>query len=209
VRLGRAMGLVRLGLVAIDSVKLRADANPSRKRTAEQLREELGKLDAYLAEVETRDQQEDATHGGADSGEALPKKLRSLQGRRQQLAQALGKLQRDQAEQTAQEKTRVRRDVIPTDAEAVWVKKAGRIIPGYNCHAGVDGECGMVVAVKPVADASAREQLNPMVAAVPATVAAAAETAVPTTAITATKRWCKRKTVRPVAWCPTGPARNN
>lgn len=178
VRLAREMGLVKLGLVAIDSVKLRADANPSRRRSAEQLREELGKLDSYLAEVEARDQQEDAVHGAEGDGESVPKQLRGLQRRRQKLTQALEQLQRDQAEQAAQEKTRIRRDVIPTDPEAVWVKKAGKIIPGYNCHAGVDGECGVVVAVKPAAEANERGQLNPMVERVQTTAGAAAETVV-------------------------------
>jgi len=178
VRLAREMGLVRLGLVAIDSVKLRADANPSGKRTTEQLQEQLQKLDVYLAEVEANDQPQDATHGEAHSGEQLPKKLRRLKQRRQKLEQALGKLQADQAEQRAQAKAHVRADVIPTDPEAVWVKKQGKIIPGYNCHAAVDGECGVVVAVQPAAEANEREQLNPMVAAVQQTAGAAAETAV-------------------------------
>ena len=78
VLLGRQMGLVRLGLVAIDSVKLQADARASRKRTAEQLQETLGKLDAYLAEVEAQDQarRPDRTAPVADA-DTLPKKLRA------------------------------------------------------------------------------------------------------------------------------------
>ena len=44
--LGRQMGLVRLGLVAIDSVKLHANARAARQRTVAPLPETLGKLDA-------------------------------------------------------------------------------------------------------------------------------------------------------------------
>jgi len=178
VRLARGIGLVRLGLVAIDSVKLRADASPSHKRTAKQLQVELGNLDAYLATVEAHDQREDTVHGEAGSGEALPPHLRSLRRRRQQLQQALDQLRGDQATSRAQERAHVRADVIPTDPEAVWVKKQGKIIPGYNCHAAVDAECGVVVAVKAAAEASDREQLNPMLAQVQRTAGAAAETAV-------------------------------
>jgi transposase len=177
VQIGRRMGLVRLGVVAIDSVKLRADANPSRKRTAEQLQEQLGKLDAYLAEVEAQDRQQDAAAGSQASGEQLPKKLRRLQHRRQQLARALQKLQQDQATQQAQAKAHVRQDVIPSDPEAVWVKKQGKIIPGYNPQAAVDDTCGMVVALKALADPSDREQLNPMIVQVQKTAGTAAANA--------------------------------
>ena len=178
VRLARGLGLVRLGLVAIDSVKLRADANPSRKRTAEQLQADLGKLEAYLATVENHDQKDDAAHGAAGSGEALPKKLRSLTRRRQQLQHALAKLHADQRPSRASDRAHVRVDVIPTDPDAVWVKKQGKIIPGYNCHAAVDAECGVVVAVKPAAEANERDQLNPMIAHVQQTAGAAAQTVV-------------------------------
>ncbi|MGH8528761.1 MAG: IS1182 family transposase [Nevskiales bacterium] len=174
VRLGRQLGLVRLGLVAIDSVKLQADARPSRKRTAEQLQEQLGKLDAYLAEVEATDHKQDTQYGANADADTLPKKLRKTQRRRAQLAKALDKLQRDQTAQRAADKTSVRKDVIPTDPDAVWVKKQGRIIPGYNAHAAVDEGCGLVVAVKPTACAEEREQLNPMIRQVEKTAGAPA-----------------------------------
>jgi transposase len=177
VQLGRELGLVRLGLVAIDSVKLQADARASRKRTAEQLQEQLGTLDTYLAEVEATDQKEDTQYGENADADTLPRKLRNAQRRRQKLAQALDKLQRDQAAQRAQNKTTIRKDVIPTDPDAVWVKKQGRIIPGYNAHAAVDDTCGMVVAVKPTACPEEREQLNPMVRQVQLTAGAPAQTA--------------------------------
>src|SRR5512136_3445784 len=42
--LARQMGIARLGLVALDSVKIRADARPGKKMRAAQLNEELKKL---------------------------------------------------------------------------------------------------------------------------------------------------------------------
>ena len=175
--LGRQLGLVRLGLVAIDSVKLQADARASRKRTAEQLQEALVKLDAYLAEAEAQDQRDDQQFGAEADADTLPKTLRSARRRRQKLAQALTKLQADQRAQRAAAKAHVRADVIPTDPDAVWVKKQGRIIPGYNAHAAVDETCGMVVAVQPTACAEEREQLNPMLQRVEQTAGAPAQTA--------------------------------
>jgi len=178
VLVGRQMGLARLGLVAIDSVKLQADARAARKRTAAQLQEALGKLDTYLAALEAQDQRDDQTYGASADAETLPKQLRRLQTRRATRQQALDKLQADQQQQHAAGKTNIRDDIIPTDPDAVWVKKQGRIIPGYNCHAAVDATCGMVVAVKPTASADEREQLNPMLRQVTQTAGAAPTTAV-------------------------------
>lgn len=178
VLVGRQMGLVRLGLVAIDSVKLQADARAARKRTAEQLQEVLGKLDGYLAELEAQDRRDDQLYGVTADAETLPQKLRRLKTRRAKRQAALDKLQADQQHQRAAGKTNIRDDIIPTDPDAVWVKKQGRIIPGYNCHAAVDDTCGMVVAVKPTACADEREQLNPMLQQVTKTAGAAAEIAV-------------------------------
>jgi transposase len=178
--LGRQMGLVRLGLVAIDSVKLQADARAARKRSAEQLQEALAQLDAYLAEAETQDQRDDQQFGPQADADTLPQRLRSARRRRQKLAKALTKLQADQRAPSARRRTgkaQVRADVIPTDPDAVWVKKQGRIIPGYNAHAAVDDTCGMVVAVQPTACAQEREALNPMLQRIERTAGAPAQTA--------------------------------
>jgi transposase len=177
VLVGRQMGLVRLGLVAIDSVKLQADACASRRLTAEQLKEVLGKLDSYLAELEAQDQRDDRQYGEAADAESLPQKLCSLQRRRNKLARALDKLQRDQQREIKHDRAHRRRDVIPTDPDAVWVKKKGRIIPGYNAHAAVDDTCGMVVAVQAQACTNEREALNPMLQQVRRTTGSAAKTA--------------------------------
>ncbi len=48
VALARQMGIARLGLVALDSVKLAANASAEKKMTRAELAEELRKLDAYL-----------------------------------------------------------------------------------------------------------------------------------------------------------------
>ena len=177
VLLGRQMGLVRLGLVAIDSVKLQADARPGRKRTSQQLKELLRRLDTYLAQLATQDKLDDQTYGVGADAESLPRKLRQLKAPRHKLARALDKLQAEQQQQRDAGKPRIRKDVIPTAPDAVWVKKHGRIIPGYNCHAAVDEACGMVVALKADACPAERDQLNPMLKEVEQTAGAPAQTA--------------------------------
>lgn len=162
VRLGRKMGLVRLGLIALDSVKLAADAKASSKRTREELREEVRKLDEYLEAVERQDRADDTRYGEDSREDTLPKDLRRAERRRKKLAEALECLEKDRREQMAAGKRRIRRDVIPSDPEAVWVKKQGRIIPGYSAEVAAD-ESGMVVAVKATRAQDDREQLAPMI----------------------------------------------
>src|SRR5512136_1706895 len=60
--LARQMGIARLGLVALDSVKMPADASSGKKMTAGQLNEQIKKLDEYLVKVEASDRTEDAQY---------------------------------------------------------------------------------------------------------------------------------------------------
>jgi transposase len=162
VRLGRQAGLVKLGLVALDSVKLTAHARADRKRTAEELTEELGKLDAYLIKVEDTDRIEDGQHGEDQTGEELPRALRSAKARRARLQEALDVLKADRARQQAEGRPTLRKDVIPSDPEAMWMKKQGRIVPGYSIQAAADAHSGMVVALHATRAQDDREQLAPM-----------------------------------------------
>lgn len=178
VRVGRQAGLIKLGLIALDSVKLAANARADRKRTSEEITEELGKLDEYLRTVEQIDRAEDRQHGEGRMGEELPPALRSAQARRAQLLEALAVLKTDQERQRFEGRLRVRKDVIPSDPEAMWMKKQGRIIPGYSIQTAADAEQGMVVAVKATRSQDDREQLVPMLKRIEQTSGSAPQTVV-------------------------------
>ncbi len=178
VRLAREMGIAKLGLVAIDSVKLQADVRASSKQTVDELREQLKELDVYLDRLEETDQKENQQFGEAKRGDELPQKLQSVQKRREKLAAALEKLQQDQNRQQEEGQRSIRRDVLPADPEAIWVKKQGRIIAGYNGQVVADGESQIIVGVKATAEADDRKQLNPMLEEVEKTAGQAAEQAV-------------------------------
>jgi transposase len=162
VRLGREAGLVKLGLVALDSVKLVADARADRKRTSEELTQELAQLEAYLEKVEAADRTEDRALGEERTGEELPKSLRSAKARRTRLQAALQALKTDRERQQAEGRPHLRKDVIPSDPEAMWMKKQGRIVPGYSIQAAADAHSGMVVGVQATRAQDDREQLAPM-----------------------------------------------
>ena len=178
VRLAREMGIAKLGLVAIDSVKLQADVRASSKQTVDELREQLKELDVYLDRLEETDQKENQQFGEAKRGDELPQKLQSVQKRREKLAAALERLEQDQKRQQEEGQRSIRRDVLPADPEAVWVKKQGRIIAGYSGQVVADGESQIIVGVKATAEADDRKQLNPMLEEVEKTAGQAAETMV-------------------------------
>ncbi len=156
--LARQMGIARLGLVALDSVKLAANASAGRKMTAAELREQLEGLDAYLGKVEASDRQEDGQYGDAQRGDELPAEVRDARQRKEKLEKALAVLQ----EQQAAAKREPPQNVSIVDPEAPWVKKGGRVIRGYSGRVVADSEQQVIVALKATAQPTDSEQLNPM-----------------------------------------------
>jgi transposase len=88
----REAGLVRVGEVAIDGTKIRANASRDRNRSYESIVSEI------LDEAERIDREEDALYGEA-RGDELPEHLRTREGRLAALKAARAKLQ---AEREAQ-----------------------------------------------------------------------------------------------------------
>lgn len=166
VALARQMGIARLGLVALDSVKLAANASAEKKMTGAELAEELRKLDTYLAEVKATDQKEDSQYGASQRGDELPTDIRNAQQRKEKLEKALATLRQQQA--TA--KREPPKNVSTVDPEARWVKKQGKFIRGYSAQVAADVEQQVIVAVKAATQATDSEHLNPMLQEIEKTV---------------------------------------
>lgn len=158
VALARQMGMARLGLVAVDSVKLAADASSGKKMTEGQLNEELRRLDEYLGAVEASDQKDDGQYGGDKRGDELPPEIVGAQQRKERLEKALAVLK----ERQSAAKREPPRDVSVVDPEAPWVKKGGKFIRGYSGQVAADSEQQVIVGLKATALGTDSEQLNPM-----------------------------------------------
>jgi transposase len=171
VHLARQMGMARLGLVALDSVKLAANASASKKMTGEEIRAEVAKLDEYLERVEASDQREDGQYGAGQRGDELPADLRGAQERKEKLEQALKVLQ----ERQARARQEPPKNVSTVDPEAPWVKKSGRFMRGYSGQVAADSEHQVIVGVKATAEAADNEQLNPMLKEIEKTAGQAPE----------------------------------
>jgi transposase len=166
VALARQMGIARLGLVALDSVKLPADASSGKKMTEAQLNEELRKLDEYLRKVEAGDQREDGQYGSEARGDELPPDVVGAQQRKEKLEKALAILK----ERQSAAKREPPKDVSIVDPEAPWVKKGGKFVRGYSGQVAADSEHQVIVGVKATAQGTDNDQLNPMLEEVAATV---------------------------------------
>jgi transposase len=83
-------GLVRVGEIAVDGTRMRANASRDRNRGYESIVTEI------LQEAERVDQEEDERYGQA-RGDELPERLRTREGRRAALKAAREKLERERA----------------------------------------------------------------------------------------------------------------
>jgi transposase len=154
-RLCERAGLVKLGEVAIDGTKLKADASRSRsmkyakmERAEQRLEEEVERL---LAEAARVDQQEDQRYGkGQLSDDQLPEQLKRRRTRLERLKEAKRELEREAREAAEAEAARAREKIEAWERERArrQEEETGRQrIPGKKPKE-VDVE-----AAKPKADA--------------------------------------------------------
>jgi transposase len=164
-------GLVRLGHVALDGTKVRANASKHKamsygrmKKTKDELEQEIAKL---LEEAETVDTQEDARYGKGQKGWDLPKELHRRQERLNKIKEAMAALEAEaqkkarearKAEDTPKgddpgdnappvapaEKTQ--RNFTDPDSRIMKDSATQSFAQCYNCQAAVDAEEQVIVA---------------------------------------------------------------
>jgi transposase len=183
-------GMVRVGVVAIDSTKLAADASLGANRTYEGLQAEAKRV---LEEAAAIDAAEDELYGD-NRGDELPDELADPKTRAGRIRELLDELERErehaQAAQKAkhadydqraqsgrrprgrpvgaelaptQQRTLFARKVNVTDPDSRIVSDRGKLIQGYNVQAAVaDGQ--VILAATASESANDQAQLAAMVA---------------------------------------------
>lgn len=103
-------GLTKVGTVALDGTKIKANASRHKamsydrmKEEEERLKEEVARL---LAEAEASDTAEDAAHGPDRSGDELPEELARRQSRLAKIQQAKAELEERARKEAAEEAAR-------------------------------------------------------------------------------------------------------
>jgi transposase len=172
-RLAREMGAPRVGRVALDGSKIKANASKhkamsyGRMREKErQLREEVQDL---LAQAEAADAAEDAEYGPDQRGDELPAELQRRESRLKRIREAKRALEaRAKAEATAAGKPAEPAKPDPkaqynfTDPESRIMMGPDGFVQAYNVQVAVD-ELQLIVGQVVTQETNDKKQLMPMI----------------------------------------------
>jgi transposase len=179
-------GLVKVGMVALDGTKEKANAALAANRARESIQAEV---DRMLAEAEAVDTAEDKLYGPDKRGDELPEELQDRRSRLARLKAAKAALEAEQAaeeaahaermakreaeEEASGKKKRGRKPKEPeggesakaniTDPESRIMKTRTGYVQGYNGQAAVTEE-QIIIAAEVTQEANDVRQLHPMLA---------------------------------------------
>jgi transposase len=172
-RLAREMGAPRLGRVALDGSKVKANASKHKAMTygrmrdkQKQLREEVTQL---LAQAEAADDADDAEYGSDRRGDELPAELQRREGRLKRIREAKRALEARAKEEAAAAGQPVE-SATPdpkaqynfTDPESRIMHSPDGFVQAYNVQVAVD-ELQLIVGQAVTQDTNDKRQLMPMV----------------------------------------------
>lgn len=191
-KLCQKAGLVKLGHVALDGTKVKANASKHKAmsygrmlKKEKQLKEQVNKL---LKDAQTCDELEDARYGKGKRGDELPEELRYRESRLKKIQQAMQEL-KEEAQQEAREKEEKRnkhkknkargrppkapsggapdskkqRNFTDPDSRIMKDSATKGFEQAYNCQAAVDESSQVIVAAGLTQAANDKEQIQPMV----------------------------------------------
>ena len=178
-RLALEAGAIKLGRVALDGTKVKANASKHKamsygrmKDEERKLREEVRKL---LAQAKAADDEEDARYGKDKSGDELPEELSRRETRLQKIREAKRALE-ERAREEAEEEGKSKDEAKGTepqdkaqynfsDPESRIMKGADGFVQAYNAQAVVESTTQLIVAQAVTQEANDKRQVAPMVAA--------------------------------------------
>jgi len=179
-RLALEAGAIKLGRVALDGTKVKANASKHKamsygrmKEQERSLREEVREL---LSQAKAADEEEDARYGKDKSGDELPEELSRRETRLKRIREAkrvLEKRAREEAEEYGKDREEAK-DAKPkdkaqynfTDPESRIMKGSDGFVQAYNAQAAVESTTQLIVAQAVTQDANDKQQIVPMVAAI-------------------------------------------
>jgi transposase len=189
-RLCRAAGLVKLGHVALDGTKIKANASKHKAMSYGRMREAEAKLGAevaaWFARAEAADAEEDRAHG-AQRGDELPDWVADKQQRLERLRAAKAALEAEAETPPANDdgpgpstgmmdhgKPKRAPDGGPpdraqrnfTDPDSRIQQTRDGVVQGYNAQIAVDGAHQIIVAHRVQTNAADRGALAPLVTAI-------------------------------------------
>jgi transposase len=179
-RLALESGAMKLGRVALDGTKIKANASKHKAMSYQRMEEKEEQLqqevEALLDQAEAADQEEDHEHGRDRRGDELPAELQRRESRRAKI-EAAKKVLEERARQKAAEEgqsAKQARQAKPdgkdqynfTDSESRIMKGADGFVQGYNAQAAVEPTLLLIVGQSLTQAANDKQQLQPMVEAI-------------------------------------------
>ena len=171
-------GLVKLGHVALDGTKVRANASRHKAMSYGRMKEKEARLqaevDELLRKAQEVDEEEDRRYGKDRRGDELPEELAFREGRLRKIREAKEALEAEALAKAEQAESEGRNHPwVPDDkAQRNFTDPDSRIMPGpggrdfqqsYNCQAVVDSEHQVIVAARSTDQPSDKGQAVPMI----------------------------------------------
>jgi len=174
-RLAMKLGAMKLGGVAIDGSKVKANASKHKAMSYRRMQEEEKRLKEevrrLLTEAEQTDKEEDKRYGRTRRGDELPAELRRREERLQRIAEAKRELEeraRLEAEekkepQAKQSKPKPKDQHNFTDPESRIMKGGDGFVQAYNAQIAVEPVLQLIVGQAVTQQANDKKQLLPMI----------------------------------------------
>src|SRR5450432_3142148 len=166
-------GAVKLGRVALDGTKMKANASKHKAMSYDRMREKDKQIRAevkqLLEQAEAADGEEDGRHGEDRRGDELPEELQRRESRLKKIREAKRALEARAREKAAAEidpkaATPKEKDQYNfTDPESRIMKGADGFVQGYNAQAVVKPTLQLIVGQTVTQATNDKEQLLPMV----------------------------------------------
>jgi transposase len=182
----REAGLVKLGRVAIDGTKIKANASKHKAMSYSRMKEKETAIQREVREMFERadkiDREEDRLYGPDRRGDELPAELATREGRLKKIREAKAALEAEARKKAEAEGKNPRGAKPPdkaqrnfTDPESKIQKTSDGFIQGYNAQVAVDDLFQIIVAQHVTPNAPDVNEIEPVIASIETTLEAKPE----------------------------------
>jgi transposase len=178
-KLAKKVGFVKLGHVAVDGTKIRANASSSKSMSYAGMKKSEAELkaqiDRWFDEAARLDAEEDELYGADKSGDELPDWVADKEECLARIRQAKAELEAEaRAERNEPDTTKNQHKAKPTgvpadqrrynftDSDSRAMKSSQGFVQGYNAQAAVDAETQIIVAQSVTNSGSDAHQMIPL-----------------------------------------------
>jgi len=172
------LGALKLGRVALDGSKVKANASKHKAMSYERMKEQEKAIRQQVKELlertEATDAEEDRRYGKDSAGEELPEELQRRETRRKRIREAKRALE-ERAREKAKQEGKAVEEAQPkakdqynfTDPESRIMKSSSEgFVQAYNAQIAVEPELQLIVGQAVTQAANDQEQVVPMIEAV-------------------------------------------